>query len=107
MADNTVLGVETLADNLRIDRCRCSDTSTGPIHGIRLIDILTEATAVECEIEAPPAKRQHEGAHKPWGKRPVRLLGSVLVLMVMVIVIHGLSSYFAAPAFFTGASGSG
>jgi flagellin-like protein len=93
MADNAILGIEPLADNLRVDRCCRSDASTSPIHSIRLIDLLIKAPAVKGKVESPPAEREHEGTDKPWREGPVGILGSLLLVMIVVILIHGDSSY--------------
>jgi hypothetical protein len=93
VTNNAVLSVEALADNLRVDRCCRSDASTSPIHSIRLIDILTKAPAVKGKVESPPAESEHERPNKPWREGPIGILGSLLLVMIVMILIHGDSSY--------------
>jgi len=47
MADSTVLRIEALPYDFRVYYYSDLSSSSGPIHGIRLIDILTKAPAVK------------------------------------------------------------
>jgi hypothetical protein len=92
MADNAILGIEALPDDLRVHGGSGLSSSSGPIHCIRLIDILTKAPAVKGKVESPPAESEHERPNKPWREGPVGILGSLFLLKMVMILVHGYSS---------------
>ena len=94
VADDAVLGVETLSDNLRIDGHGGAGTpSAGPVHRVELVDILTKSAAVESEVEATPKEPEHEGPDKPGrdGRAgvPRGFPSPALLPVVVMIVSHG------------------
>jgi hypothetical protein len=91
VADDAVLGVETFPDNLGVRGSSSLRPSSFPVDGIGLVDILTEAAAVEGEIKAAPEEGKHEGADEPRGKGSIVVGFSCpeLLVFLMMIVIHG------------------
>jgi hypothetical protein len=88
MADNAVLRVNALADDLGVDRgCRLN-SATGPVHRVALVDIAAEPPAVEGKVEPAKKEGEHERSDKPGGEgRPVGV--AAVLLVVLMVVIHG------------------
>jgi hypothetical protein len=65
MADDAVLTVETLAHDFGIRRCCGYGSASGPVHGIALIDILTETATVKGEVESSPEQAKDKETNQP------------------------------------------
>jgi hypothetical protein len=110
VADDAVLRVKSLADDLGVNRsCRSLRSASGPTYRVTLVHIATESAAVKGQIEASDKEGEHERSDKPGRQgRPVGVATAFILVLVM-IVMHGWS-YLVAPEplsfFFTGASGN-